>query len=84
MANNRIYLRCKNCGVVCFLGKCLGGAYHYDIDNDLQIKLNSFYEEHLFCDYHKEIVESNTEPEFIRRDDFHYENQFELAYESVK
>ena len=45
MANNRIYLRCKQCGDVLYLGKTFSGGYSYtDYDNiNLVEKLNEFY-----------------------------------------
>lgn len=51
MADNRIYMRCKNCGEVLFLGKRLGYGYYVQ-DNmfgegeTLIGRLNAFYDKH--------------------------------------
>ena len=85
MANNRIYLRCKNCGDGIFLGKCFGAGYftndRYYGDNTMIEKLNQFYEDHTFCDkpLNKDMIEY-LEPKF-RKEDVYCENQFEIAYE---
>ena len=51
MANNRIYLKCRGCGEVLYLGKRYAGAYWYsDYEGkDLKTKLNDFYDEHWDC-----------------------------------
>ena len=65
MADDRIYLRCKDCGKVLFLGKRLGGGYYwtnYGLMNltlhgdaggqdtrPLEDRLNEFYDEHFLC-----------------------------------
>jgi|LGVE01.1.fsa_nt_gb hypothetical protein len=72
MANNRIYIQCRECGDYCFLGKTSSGIYYhkqYYNMPPLEEKLNKFYEYHSFC---------------INKDepDYHYENQFRLAYET--
>ena len=54
MANNRIYLRCKECGGELFLGKHFGGPYYwtdYSEANGLEPRplgkqLNDFFEKH--------------------------------------
>ena len=84
MANNRIYLRCKNCGKGFFLGKCYGGSYFTEDDyykEGIIIALNNFYEEHCFCN--KGISENDLEyyePRFVK-EERDYENNFEIAYE---
>lgn len=55
MANNRIYLRCKNCGEVFFLGKRLvDGFYvqdeHYGKGETLVNRINKFYDKHTWED----------------------------------
>lgn len=52
MANNRIYLRCRGCGEVLFLGKSyLGGFYYTSYDDaPLERRLNDFYEKHNYCE----------------------------------
>lgn len=54
MANNRIYLRCKQCGATLFLGKHSMAEYHWENYRDetshLEDFLNKFFEEHCWCD----------------------------------
>lgn len=54
MADNRIYLRCKNCGEAFFLGKRVGGGYYiqdYHHGNKSLIeRLNEFYDKHQYED----------------------------------
>ena len=54
MANNRMYLRCKGCGAIFFLGKRFGKGYYisqYAQDNGVPLyqRLNLFYAEHEWC-----------------------------------
>ena len=85
MANNRMYLRCKNCGKGFFLGKCFGwqygtneNYYKYGFINEL----NKFYSEHCGCDKEEDKRDIEyLEPKF-KKEDRHYENQFEIAYET--
>lgn len=53
MANNRIYLRCKACGKVLYLGKHYEmGWYYDDYEPDpvpLKDLLNEFYDAHMYC-----------------------------------
>ena len=51
MANNRIYLRCRGCGEVLFLGKSYLGGFYYPSYDDvpLERRLNDFYEKHNYC-----------------------------------
>ena len=50
MADNRMYLRCKNCGEAFFLGKRLGDGYYtrdfYYADGSMIKRLNEFYDKH--------------------------------------
>ena len=49
MANNRLYIRCKQCGELCFLGKHFGK--HWDFDKNIQgAVLEKFFVDHCFCD----------------------------------
>lgn len=46
MADNRIYLRCKECGGLLFLGKRLGGGYYwnnYGKENNRAARYNPTY-----------------------------------------
>ena len=50
MANNRLYIRCKQCGEVIYLAKHFGGSLHTaDYNGDFIDKLNDFWEEHCYC-----------------------------------
>lgn len=52
MADNRIYLKCRNCGDTLFLGKRIGFGYYwrrYNDDRPLEVRLNEFYEAHEYC-----------------------------------
>lgn len=52
MANNRIYLRCKNCNEKLFLGKRLGEGYwltDYPNQEPFMKRINEFYDKHTFC-----------------------------------
>jgi hypothetical protein len=68
MANNSMWLVCRGCGKALLLGKVHQSAYstHHE---DMNKKLNEFYNLHSFCDKNNEV--SN-------------ENQFELAYDFAK
>lgn len=55
MADNRMYLRCKNCGEVFYMGKRLGGGYYVTDENFGDGKkmidhLNAFYSKHEYED----------------------------------
>lgn len=47
MANNRLYIRCKQCGETIAIGKHFGDVLH--IYGDITEKLNRFYEKHYYC-----------------------------------
>lgn len=51
MANNRIWLKCKECNDKLFLGKTLGEGYFYHNYTAVALsdKLNEFYDKHDFC-----------------------------------
>lgn len=82
MANNRMYLRCKHCGEILFLGKTYSSGYYYDNYNkeSLEIKLNNFYDKHNFCQNElcqNDIKYCDTPLGY----DGHNDNIFEIAYE---
>ena len=55
MANNRIYLRCRGCGAVLYLGKSfLRGYYYAPNETPLEQRLNEFYDRHNYCAAEKE------------------------------
>ena len=82
MANNRIYLRCKQCGDVLYLGKTFSSCYYYNKGKlvDLVDKLNEFYEKHDLCfeDLKNNIYEPKLDETKYRRS---YDNQFDICYE---
>ena len=47
MANNRLYLRCKNCGEELYVGKNFGEPYF--ISEEKLKEINQFLEDHAFC-----------------------------------
>ena len=53
MANNRMYLRCKACGEMIFLGKRLVDGYwiqqYPQWEKPFMDMLNDFYDEHTYC-----------------------------------
>ncbi|MBR2999706.1 MAG: Lar family restriction alleviation protein [Oscillospiraceae bacterium] len=54
MADNRIYLKCKDCGATFFLGKRFQGEYYteeYAAYNGVPMtdRINKFYEDHYNC-----------------------------------
>lgn len=85
MANNRIYLRCKNCGKGFFLGKCFGWQYGTSeayYKHGFINELNKFYSEHCGCVNEEDKIDIEyLEPRF-KKEDRDYENQFEIAYET--
>lgn len=79
MANNRMYLRCKNCGDILLLGTTMSNGYA-TCDKEIYYKLNNFYDEHNFCDKIKntdEILYCDTPLGEYN----HNDNIFEIAYE---
>lgn len=82
MANNRIFLRCRKCGSILFLGKCYGDGYFYQNyrGSDLETELNDFYEKHAYCS--EPLNESDIDfigSKFVQEDSYY--NRFEIAYE---
>ena len=51
MANNRLYIRCKQCGDVICIGKHFCDPLHLSIYDDVPFedRLNEFYHEHYYC-----------------------------------
>lgn len=54
MANNRMYLRCKACGEIFFLGERFGNGYYISQYEQykgvpLMERLNKFYDDHEWC-----------------------------------
>ena len=85
MANNRIYIRCKQCGDVLYLGKTFGSCYYWRTnDNEhLEDLLNDFYYKHKFCD--DDLKNNFYEPklnENIDRESM--DNQYDICYETFE
>ena len=68
MANNRMYLVCRQCNGKIMLGKIFSESYYTCCDDrkNFEDELNNFYAAHEFCHGENYI---------------HPENQFELEYE---
>lgn len=48
MANDRLYIRCNECGELCFIGKHFGGSWEtrsYE-DNEIENRLDKFFSKH--------------------------------------
>ena len=48
MANNRLYIRCRQCGQTVFIGKHFGGSLSTGCVDIVQ-SLNEFYDKHFYC-----------------------------------
>ena len=87
MANNRIYLRCRGCGEVLYLGKSYLGGYYYQnhSGSSLVELLNEFYDAHNYCGRSK--VSGNTaydEKAFPLPEDCDgCDGSFDIVYENV-
>ena len=67
MANNRVWLKCLNCGEKLYLGKRMGDAQYwwYDYgDGELGRQLNEFYKKHADCVYRENGAIDNYTIEF--------------------
>lgn len=84
MANNRMWLRCRTCGNIFFMGKSYQDGYYtlddyYDGKSFLKA-YNDFLDKHAYCNEElneKEIKYIDTP--FKKVDS--YENRFEICYE---
>jgi hypothetical protein len=75
MANNRLYIRCRACGEVFFVGKSFLAGFYYGIEGQpLEDKLNAFYDKHTYC---------CKDPDRCSREDEHCASDgcYELVYE---
>lgn len=79
MANNRIYLRCKQCGDVLCLGKTFGSDYRCN-EEYLLDKINYFYLKHTMCmdDLKQNIYKPKLDES---KDRYSYDNQYDICYE---
>lgn len=66
MANNRLYMRCKNCGEELYLDKNFGGPYQ--ITEEKRKEINQFFEDHAFCGTMHQIAHGGW---FELYDEFH-------------
>lgn len=81
MANNRMGIRCKNCGDVFLLAKTYLNGYYISNNNskeNLYDNLNIFFDKHKYCN--NPVVENDYEPKF-KKTNFSEENSFEICYE---
>ena len=61
MANNRLFIRCKQCGKCIFIGKHFGGTLELNVEPESFVNaLNDFYSEHFYC--HKDVKEYKHSP----------------------
>lgn len=77
MANERLYIRCRACGEVFYVGKSFLDGFYYGIEEPkLADKLNAFYEKHTYCCKY---------PDRCRREDnqFALDGCYELVYETA-
>jgi len=79
MANNRMYIRCKECGEILFIGKTMSDGYYLSNEN-IYNDLNSFYEQHNWCSKEKNLSDINYCGTPLGIED-HNDNNFEIAYE---
>ncbi|MDO5003595.1 MAG: hypothetical protein Q4E39_05160 [bacterium] len=79
MANNRMYIRCKQCGEILFIGKTMSDGYYLSNKN-IYNDLNCFYSQHNWCSKEKNLSDINycDTPLGINE---HNDNRFEIAYE---
>lgn len=66
MANDRLYMRCRQCGEMVYLSKHFLGPWRIDPER-LEI-INDFFDTHCWCDK--------------KSDDHHFFNSFELVTEN--
>lgn len=50
MANNRLFLRCRNCGEKIMIGKHMMDTWAYYDPYELGLKINDFFEKHTWCE----------------------------------
>ena len=78
MANERMYLYCRNCGARFYLGKHCCGPFHFSDNYAASIgeELEKFYEDHAYCDggfwnsEHAEKVDERYETDYDGVSDF--------------
>ena len=79
MANNRMYIRCKQCGEILFIGKTMSNGYYLSNENICN-DLNCFYSQHNWCSKEKNMSDIDYCDTPLGIDD-HNDNNFEIAYE---
>ena len=79
MANNRMFIRCKQCGEIFLIGKTMRNGYYLSNENILN-DLNTFYEQHNWCNKEKNMNDISYCDTPLGIDD-HNDNNFEIAYE---
>ena len=84
MANDRLYIRCKNCGTCLYLGKHFMDPFYwrnYRRDGrHLEDFLNDFFEQHCWCDQMDENDEFNSY-ELLYESDPDFGKKYVAAYE---
>lgn len=79
MANNRMFIRCKQCGEILGIGKTMSDGYYLSNKNILN-DLNTFYGQHNWCNKEKNMSDISYCDTPLGIDD-HNDNNFEIAYE---
>lgn len=90
MANNRMYIRCKECGATIFIAKSFG-TYHINCGTDKECveyveELAEFFSEHSHCyeDNREEKIKEHNKfyyPEINIEEEVKIGNNFEICYE---
>lgn len=90
MANNRMYLRCTECGSTLYLTKHFGGEWDWNFSEEKLKEINDFFFEHFYEHENKPYhIENHQKHEGIdksldtkfRRKFGHKGSNFDLCYE---
>lgn len=86
MANERMYLYCRNCGARLYLGKHSIAAFHFspEYGKRLANELEKFYSDHAFCYADYVFWESGDVEKVDERyaTDYPHVSDFGIVYES--
>lgn len=85
MANERIYLYCRNCGKRFYLGKHSIDSFHFankEYRDNLGCMLEEFFEQHTYCDgrFNESEDAENVDPRYMT--DYSFVGNFGIVYES--
>ena len=86
MANERMYLYCRNCGSRFYLGKHSLDAFHFSPEYGKRLvnELEKFYSKHAYCFCDNELWNSDIAERVDERyaTDYAYVSDFGIVYES--